>query len=151
MVPIAPGERELAMNDHLKDETPSRDGKFDLANYPEDTLFLDRRASRDRRTRGEEESASSTHLDRPPSERRARKERRRRIDPTTFEKQYTDDEIEFMNAMQRFKIQSGRSFPTYGEVLKVAYGLGYRKVVAHGPTPAIDGPTPRPDVPPTIS
>ena len=139
------------MTDQPKDETPSRDGKFDFASFPEDTLFLDRRAGRERRGRGDDGPAQTTNPDRPPSERRARKERRRRIDPTTFEKQYTDDEIEFMNAMQRFKIQSGRSFPTYGEVLKVAYGLGYRKVVAHGSTPANDGPTPRPDVPPTIS
>ncbi len=35
--------------------------------------------------------------------------------------------MEFMNAVQRFKEQSGKGFPTYGEVLKVAVGLGYRK------------------------
>ncbi len=67
---------------------------------------------------------------RPVPERRAKKERRRRIDPTTFEKQYTDDELEFMNAMQCFKVQSGKAFPSFGDVLKVAYGLGYRKVIA---------------------
>ena len=67
---------------------------------------------------------------RVPVERRAKKERRRRIDPTTFEKQYTDDELEFMNAMQRFKVQAGKSFPTHGEVLKVAFSLGYRKVIS---------------------
>lgn len=54
-------------------------------------------------------------------------ERRRRVDPTTFEKQYTDDEIEFMNAMQRFKSQSGRVHPTSNEILGVASKLGYRK------------------------
>ena len=63
------------------------------------------------------------------SERRQKKERRRRIDPTTFEKQYTDDEMEFMNAMQRFKELSGKTFPTYGDVLKVAVSLGYRRAV----------------------
>ena len=51
----------------------------------------------------------------------------RRIDPTTFEKQYTDDELEFMNAMQRFKERTGKAFPTHGEVIKVAVSLGYRK------------------------
>lgn len=60
-------------------------------------------------------------------ERRARKERRRRVDPTTFEKQYSDDEIEFMNAIQYFKTQTGRSFPSYGDVLRIAASLGYRK------------------------
>jgi len=34
-----------------------------------------------------------------------------------------------MNAMQHFKEQSGQSFPTHGEVLKVAASLGYRKLV----------------------
>ena len=72
-------------------------------------------------------------------ERRARKERRRRIDPTTFEKQYTEDELEFMNAMQRFKVQSCKSFPSHGDVLRVALSLGYRKVgtVAASDSPAI--------------
>jgi hypothetical protein len=34
-----------------------------------------------------------------------------------------------MNAVQRFKERTGKSFPTHGEVLKVAAGLGYRRVV----------------------
>ena len=34
-----------------------------------------------------------------------------------------------MNAIQRFKDHSGKSFPTYGDVLKVAAGLGYRRVI----------------------
>ena len=35
-----------------------------------------------------------------------------------------------MNAMQQFKVQSCKSFPTHGEVLRVAYALGYRKIDA---------------------
>jgi hypothetical protein len=31
--------------------------------------------------------------------------------------------------MQHYKVQSGKSFPSHGEVLKVALSLGYRKVV----------------------
>ena len=34
-----------------------------------------------------------------------------------------------MGAMQRFKERTGRAFPTYGEVLKVASQLGYRRLV----------------------
>ena len=34
-----------------------------------------------------------------------------------------------MNAMQRYKERTGKSFPSHGEVLKVAVSLGYRKVV----------------------
>jgi hypothetical protein len=37
--------------------------------------------------------------------------------------------MEFMNAMQRFKELSGKTFPSYGEVLKVAIMLGYRRAV----------------------
>ena len=32
-----------------------------------------------------------------------------------------------MNAMQRYKERTGKPFPTYGEVIRVAVGLGYRK------------------------
>ncbi len=108
------------------EETPRDAAKFDFSAYPPDTLFHERRENRDRRA---VEAPPPVLVPAVVPEKRARKERRRRIDPTTFEKQYTDDEIEFMNAMQRFKVQSGKSFPTYGEVLRVAFGLGYRRVI----------------------
>jgi hypothetical protein len=53
--------------------------------------------------------------------------RRRCIDPTTCERDYTADEIEFMNAMETYKLQSGRMFPTWSEALEVLKHLGYRK------------------------
>jgi hypothetical protein len=112
------------------DETNPKPLEFDFSRYPYNTLFHERREGRDRRQRGTPASEHKGPASPPePSERRAKKERRRRIDPTTFEKQYTDDEMEFMNAIQRFKEHSGKSFPTYGEVLKVAAALGYRRVV----------------------
>ncbi|AMV36731.1 hypothetical protein [Planctomyces sp. SH-PL62] len=43
-----------------------------------------------------------------------------------------------MNAMQRFKELAGKSFPSYGEVIKVAVGLGYRKSVDDSPPPVFD-------------
>src|SRR4029077_20518240 len=97
--------------------------------FPEDTLFHDRRGT-DRRSRFPAKPAADSEAPHVPKERRVRKERRRRIDPTTFEKQYTEDELEFMNAMQQFKVQSCKSFPSHGEVLRVAYSLGSRKSVA---------------------
>ncbi|WP_233578339.1 hypothetical protein [Tautonia sociabilis] len=97
--------------------TPPGGPEFDFDAYPNDTCFHERR-------------------ERPPSPRPAKKERRRRIDPTTFEKQYTPEELEFMNAMQRFKIRSGKTFPSYGEVLQVAQTLGYRKT---GPSTDLPG------------
>jgi hypothetical protein len=116
-----------------EDQTNPDPAAFDFSAFPEDTFFHDRRNGRDRRDRrhGGELVAEAT-TPRPPVERRAKKERRRRIDPTTFEKQYTEDELEFMNAMQRFKVQSGKSFPSHGDVLRVAFSLGYRKLVSDG-------------------
>jgi hypothetical protein len=113
-------------------ETSSSDEKFDQSAFPPDTLFHERRKGPDRRRKGtvRADDASSVPPLRIAKEQRVKKERRRRIDPTTFEKQYTEDELEFMNAMQQFKVQSCKSFPTHGEVLRVAYSLGYRKLVA---------------------
>jgi hypothetical protein len=59
---------------------------------------------------------------------RRRQDRRRQIDPTTCERDYSDPEIEFMRAMDDYKRKSGRPFPTWSEVLEVVTSLGYRKV-----------------------
>ena len=118
------------------DEKPAEDGgtsskkPFDFSAFPENTLFHDRREGNDRRDLEELERQKAAEIKSvAPPERRAKKERRRRIDPTTFEKQYTDDELEFMNAMQRFKVQACKSFPSHGDVLRVAISLGYRKSI----------------------
>ena len=54
--------------------------------------------------------------------------RRRQIDPTTCERDYTQDEIEFMHALDAYKRASGRMFPTCSEILEVIRGLGYVRV-----------------------
>lgn len=56
--------------------------------------------------------------------------RRRLIDPTTCEREYSAAEMEFMQAIQVYKQQSGRMFPTWSEVLEVLRSLGYQKKVA---------------------
>ena len=53
--------------------------------------------------------------------------RRRHVDPTTCDRDYTAAELEFMRAMQEYKRSSGRPFPTWSEVLEVVRELGYRK------------------------
>lgn len=58
---------------------------------------------------------------------RRKVERRRMIDPTTCERDYSLDEIEFMKAMDDYKRKSGRMFPTWSEVLEVVRSLGYTK------------------------
>ncbi len=58
---------------------------------------------------------------------RRKVERRRMIDPTTCERDYSLDEVEFMKAMDDYKRKSGRMFPTWSEVLEVVRSLGYTK------------------------
>jgi len=58
---------------------------------------------------------------------RRKVERRRLIDPTTCERDYSMDEVEFMKAMDDYKRKSGRMFPTWSEVLEVVRSLGYAK------------------------
>ena len=53
--------------------------------------------------------------------------RRRFVDPTTCEREYTKAELQFMEAMHAYKQSSGRMFPTWSEVLEVLQGLGYQK------------------------
>ena len=122
------------LNDN--DKTKSPPDEFDFSIYPENTLFFDRRSGRDRRDqsdRGKPVNRARQAPTRPHPEARVRKDRRKRIDPTTFEKQYTGDELEFMNAMQRYKERTGKAFPTYAEVIKVAVSLGYLKPAPDGP------------------
>jgi hypothetical protein len=99
-------------------ETPDEPAKFDPSSFPPDTFFYERRDGHDRR---------AGRPAPPEVQGRRKKERRRRVDPTTFEKQYSVDEIEFMTAMQEFKVRTAKSFPTYAEVLAVARSLGYHQ------------------------
>jgi hypothetical protein len=78
-------------------------------------------------------------------DRREQGERRRQIDPTTCERDYTDDETAFMMAMDQYKRDNRRPFPTWSEVLEVLRALGYRKVAE--PT-ALPGLHPDNGVPP---
>jgi len=57
-----------------------------------------------------------------------RTQRRRQIDPTTCERDYSTDEIEFMKALDDYKRASGRMFPTCSEILEVFKSLGYVKI-----------------------
>jgi len=76
------------------------------------------------------------------AEKRRTSERRRLIDPTTCERDYNDDETAFMKAMERYKRENRRPFPTWSEVLEVLISLGYRKVEAEGDLPGIKRDTP---------
>jgi hypothetical protein len=79
---------------------------------------LDRRKAEDAKYVGEERRVGQ----------RRKVERRRQIDPTTCERDYSDNEVAFMRAMDEYKRKSGRMFPTWSEVLEVLHSLGYRRV-----------------------
>ncbi len=97
---------------------------IDTMTVPASRRANGRRFSKDRRVtpaegfKGEEKRVSD----------RRKVERRRQIDPTTCERDYQPDEVEFMRAMDDYKRRSGRPFPTWSEVLEVVRDLGYRKV-----------------------
>ena len=81
---------------------------------------------------------------RKPGTDRRRPERRRQVDPTTCERDYSDDEITFMKAMDQYKRDNRRPFPTWSEVLEVLRALGYRKVAEPTALPGLQpGPPPK--------
>src|ERR1700704_2984331 len=75
-------------------------------------------------------------------DRREKGERRRQIDPTTCERDYTDEEIDFMKAMDQYKRDNRRPFPTWSEVLEVLRALGYRKVAEPSQMPGLSSSMP---------
>lgn len=85
----------------------------------------DRRRAAERRTATPQQELGTEERRVSP---RRKVERRRQIDPTTCERDYSDNEIEFMRAMDEYKRRAGRQFPTWSEVLEVIHALGYRKV-----------------------
>lgn len=104
-------------------------------------VTIDRRTNKDRREDSERQGDGEEHphVERRHLERRAKVSRRRQIDPTTCERDYTDDEIEFMNALDQYKRTSGRMFPTCSEVLEVIRNLGYQKKPIETPPVLVTG------------
>lgn len=91
----------------------------EVSNVGDTLVEMDRR-SKDRRL-------ESTGTDAKPEEgpKRRKQQRRRQIDPTTCERDYSDDEIAFMQAIDDYKRRSGRMFPTCSEILEVIRDMGY--------------------------
>lgn len=87
-----------------------------------DVVSIDRRKSTDR-PKGDRRQSQQ-----PVATERRKVQRRRQIDPTTCERDYSNEEIEFMHAIDHFKRTTGESFPTCQDVLDVITNLGYRKV-----------------------
>jgi len=51
-------------------------------------------------------------------------------DPVTSERIYSDEEFEFLRAMERFQAETGTRWPTVSQYLDVLKSLGYER-----PTP----------------
>jgi hypothetical protein len=118
-----PGLPEVLVTDRRATERSDRRGGGDRRkkNIP---VAVERRSGKDRRQLGE---------------------RRRQIDPTTCERDYSDEEIAFMKAMDQYKRDNRRPFPTWSEVLEVLRALGYRKVAEPSAMPGLS-----PTLPPTV-
>lgn len=92
-----------------------------------DEVKIDRRVKEQRKGGNRRKSKVAVATEQRVGERRKKAPRRRQIDPTTCERDYTTEEIEFMRAMDLYKRTSGRMFPTCSEILEVVRGLGYVK------------------------
>src|SRR5262245_65202514 len=104
-------------------------------------LSADRRATVDRRGIGPDRRKKQIPVafERRSGVDRRQVERRRQVDPTTCERDYTGNEVEFMRAMDTYKRLSGRQFPTWSEVLEVIHAMGYRLVAEPTPLPGQPG------------
>lgn len=109
---MAKKSSEQDKNVHVEEAGKNNAGKDGLTNMDE----TGRRKSKDRRSQNK-----------AVSEERRKTSRRRQIDPTTCERDYSEAEIEFMHALDDYKRRSGRMFPTCSEILEVLRNLGYQK------------------------
>ncbi|MCA9121304.1 MAG: hypothetical protein KDB11_14040 [Planctomycetales bacterium] len=91
-------------------------------------ITLDRRTPTDRRATEDRRKTDSPVAEERRQAPRRKAPRRRQIDPTTCERDYSNQEIEFMQAMDAYKRSSGRMFPTCSEILEVLRDLGYQQI-----------------------
>jgi hypothetical protein len=90
---------------------------------------VDRRSQKDRREPKADRRQKSVPVEQEQRKSVRRKvPRRRQIDPTTCERDYNNEEIEFMHALDAYKRAAGRMFPTCSEILEVLRDLGYRRL-----------------------
>ena len=113
--------------------------RYDLGGNPYDPNFIDRRSGKDRR---ENVVDRRIGLDRQRGPGRRRSDERKSAE----EGQMSDEQFEFIMAIDEYKRANSRPFPTWTEVLEVIKALGYRRVAEpqalapHGsaPEPAIE-------------
>jgi hypothetical protein len=103
-------------------ETPATQRK-----HVADAVAMELRSGKERRQGDRRLETQPVAVERRQTPRRVKVNRRRQIDPTTCERDYTPEEIEFMTAMDVYKRQNGRMFPTCSEILEVIKKMGYEK------------------------
>ncbi|MDJ0523117.1 MAG: hypothetical protein QNJ90_13695 [Planctomycetota bacterium] len=84
----------------------------------------DRRSKSDRRQTQRRQRKEPVEVDRRTGKDRRQGPRRKR---SMNQYDMSEDVLEFINAINRFKSSTGRSFPTWSEVLEILRGLGYEK------------------------
>jgi hypothetical protein len=99
-----------------------------MAKSKKNEVKVDRRKPGDRRSQGDRRKVDVPVAEERRQGLRRKVPRRRQIDPTTCERDYSGDEIEFMQALDAYKRRSGRMFPTCSEILEVIRDLGYVRV-----------------------
>jgi hypothetical protein len=119
----SPSLKKAASSRKAKTTANTPSVELDAKQVGDEEVTIDRRRGARR-----EEGPSAAKSAAPKLERREKVNRRRQIDPTTCERDYSGEEIEFMNALDDYKRQSGRMFPTCSEVLEVVRTLGYVKL-----------------------
>ena len=117
--PSPKGRKSKPRGTSSKAKTTKTTTKTKSRKAGDEEVTIDRRRQVDRRTGDSGENLA------PILERRKKVQRRRQIDPTTCERDYSVQEVDFMNAMEKYKRKSGRMFPTCSEVLEVIRDLGY--------------------------
>ena len=109
-----------------------------MAKSKKTEVKTNRRKEQDRRKGSERRKSDQPVATERRTAPRRKVQRRRQIDPTTCERDYSNDEIEFMHALDDYKRRSGRMFPTCSEILEVIRDMGYVKlspeeIAARGP------------------
>jgi hypothetical protein len=104
---------------------------------PSDLAVTDRRGGERRNRVDRRKRQIPVAVERRSGKDRRQQGERRQVDPTTCEKDYSDEEIVFMKAMDQYKRANRRPFPTWSEVLEVLRALGYRKTEAATALPGL--------------
>jgi len=100
--------------------------RHNLGGNPYDPNFTDRRSGKDRRQSVVDRRLG---LDRQRGPGRRRSDERRAAE----EGQMSDEQFEFLMAIDEYKRANSRPFPTWTEVLEVIRALGYRRVAEPQP------------------